>query len=365
MKALIAGGGTGGHFYPGYAAALELKKRGWQLIFIVKENDPAIPTLEAAGLPWTPTDLTGMARSLNPAKHFALAVKLAKSVSLARHVIADWKPDIVIGTGGYVSFPAIFAAKLAGVPSMIHESNAIFGLANGLCAKIAAKVALGLPLAKGQLKTAQITGTPVRAAFAALPDRKTAAAFFSLDAAKKTVLVFGGSQGALGLNTGGLEAEKICLSKMPDLQFLHIAGKKAYPQLAAQQLPAGIKLVEYCDAMQNAFAASDFIVCRSGASTAAELIAAKKPAILVPLPTAAANHQEYNARTLVYAGCALMVKEGQDFTARLSAAILSMTSGETAAKMGQACAASGFADPLKAAGAMADMAQQTASHAKS
>ena len=357
MKAFIACGGTGGHFYPGYAAGLELKKRGWQVLFLVKENDPAIATLDAAGLPWTQTALTGMARSFNPVAHLALLTKLCKSVLMARHVIADWKPDIVIGTGGYISFPAVFAAKLAGVPSLIHESNAIFGLANGLCAKLSAQVALGLPLAKGSPANTVLTGTPVRDYFSALPSRTQAITFFGLDAAKKTVLVFGGSQGALALNSAGLEAEKACLAKNPAVQFIHITGKRAYPALAAQQLAPGIKLLEYCDTMQNAFAAADIIVCRSGASTVAELIAAKKPSILIPLPTAAANHQEYNAKALVNAGCAMMIKEGPAFASRLADAMASLLGdGEKTVGMSAAFSGAAFANPLAAAASMSDLA---------
>lgn len=357
MKALIAGGGTGGHFYPGYAAALELKKRGWETLFFVKENDISIAALDAAHLPWTQTALCGFPRSLNPLAHAAFAWKLANALRIARNVIADWKPDIVIGTGGYISFPAVLAARLYGVPSLIHDSNAVFGLANRVCAKFATAIAAGLPV-PGQ--NAVITGTPVRGEFANLPPRGEAAKIFGLDPQKKTVLVFGGSMGARAFNTAGIAAETALCARMPDLQFLHIAGKAGYPALAAQKLSANIKLLEYCGEMHAAFAAADLIVCRSGASTLAELIAAKKPSIQIPLPVVAA-HQEDNGRVLERAGCAAVILESPNLSKDLEQAIARLISEpQSLQKMSDAFAASGLPDPLKAASAIAALAEKTA-----
>ncbi|MDD2774281.1 MAG: UDP-N-acetylglucosamine--N-acetylmuramyl-(pentapeptide) pyrophosphoryl-undecaprenol N-acetylglucosamine transferase [Elusimicrobiales bacterium] len=360
-KVLIACGGTGGHFYPGYAVGLELKRRGWEPLFALRKNDPAAATLDAARLPWTQADITGLSRSLDLTAHAAFVWKAFRAVRLARNVIADWRPDAVIGTGGYVSFPFILAARIAGVPSLIHESNTVFGLANAACARFAGAVALGLPLGKGSPRGAIVTGTPVRESFSSPLPRGDAARLFGLDPALKTALVFGGSQGARALNSAVFSAELALAAKNPQLQFLHVSGRLEYPALLKRNPPPRIKLLEYCDNMHAAFSSADIVICRGGAGTAAELIAEQKPAILVPLPTAAGQHQEKNARVLEKSGCAVMARESASLEADIAAMLTAILSDDGRLEaMRRSYRTAGFADPLKAAAAIADLAEKIA-----
>ena len=359
-RALIASGGTGGHFYPGFALAQELRRRGWQTVFLVKKEDIARPALEQADFPYAELDMVSLPRSLNPLKHAAFALKLFSSVALARRVMKDYRPDAVVGTGSYVAFPAILAARLAGVPVYVHESNAKFGLGNYLAGFFCRRAALGLPVPGNPFGSKSVlAGTPVREAFAAMPEKAAARRALGLDPDRFTVLLFGGSQGARRLNAAYVRALK---DLKADVQSLHIAGRRDFDAVRAAYGEAGlagapgIKLYDYREDMPSLYAAADLAVCRSGASTVAELALLKKPSILVPLPSSAGGHQKYNALALASHGAAVCVEEGDDFDARLAAA-LRQAAGEPErlAAMAAAFGAAAVPDGLKAASALADM----------
>jgi UDP-N-acetylglucosamine--N-acetylmuramyl-(pentapeptide) pyrophosphoryl-undecaprenol N-acetylglucosamine transferase len=283
---------------------------------LVRRADPALPRLENEGIPAAEIDLSGMPRTVGPAL-LGFPFKLLASLRIIRRILRDFRPDVVVGMGGYLTFPSILAAALRGTPRVIHDSNAILGLANRLCARLGADLYWGLPPAEG---SGLVVGTPIRPALWKPLARDEAARRLGLDPAKTTVLVFGGSQGARGINKGAPEALKTAANAAPHkLQVLHLAGSK--DEEAVHQAYAGahlsLEVLPYLDQMEAAYGAADLVICRSGASTLAELAAQKKPAVLVPYPFAAANHQDANARVFERAGaCKVMLEE--DIQARLA-----------------------------------------------
>jgi UDP-N-acetylglucosamine--N-acetylmuramyl-(pentapeptide) pyrophosphoryl-undecaprenol N-acetylglucosamine transferase len=362
-RVLIASGGTGGHFYPGFALAGELRRRGWQTLFLVKKEDIARPALEAADFPYAELDMMALPRSLNPLAHAAFLVKFFKSLALARRVMTDYQPDAVVGTGSYVAFPAALAARLAGIPVYIHESNAVFGLGNRLAGLFCDRAALGLPVAANPLAARSVlAGTPVREAFRSAPDKTAARAALGLEKGKFTVLVFGGSQGARRLNAAFIAAAKALKG---DIQAIHVTGRKNFEAVQADYAAAGLentpglKVFDYREDMPALYAAADLVVSRSGASTVAELVHLRKPSILVPLPTSAGAHQRHNALALAGPGAALCLQEGPDFDAELAAAVRNFI-GEPArlAAMAEAFLKVGVPDGLGAAAALADIIEK-------
>ena len=359
-RAVIASGGTGGHFYPGFALAVELRRRGWQTLFLVKKDDIARPALEEAGFPYAELDMTALPRSINPLAHVSFFMKLLRSLLLARRIMADFQPDAVIGTGSYVAFPAVLAARLAGVPSYVHESNAKFGLGNRLAATFCRQAALGLPIEDNPLAArSELIGTPVRETFASLPLKEAARTAMGLEPDKFTVLVFGGSQGARRLNAAFIKALK---DLKGDIQAVHLAGRKNFEAVKAEYAKAGLaglpgaKLMDYTEDMPALYAAADLVIARSGASTVAELAQLGMASILVPLPTSAAGHQKANALTLCAAGAAVCLEESEDFDAGLVAALRAfLEEPGKAAALSENLKKAGIPPGLKAAAAFADL----------
>ncbi|PIU18489.1 MAG: undecaprenyldiphospho-muramoylpentapeptide beta-N-acetylglucosaminyltransferase [Elusimicrobia bacterium CG08_land_8_20_14_0_20_59_10] len=359
-RIIIASGGTGGHFYPGFALAQELRARGWQVLFLVKKEDIAIPALEAADLPYAETDMTSLPRSLNPAAHISFLFKLCGSLALARRIISDFRPEAVLGTGSYIAFPAVLAARLAGTGVYIHESNARFGLGNRLAAGFCRKAALGLPVPDNPFAgKCVLIGTPVRKDFALHPERGEARRALGLAEDKFTVLLFGGSQGARRLNAAMVKSAARFRGKF---QLVHLAGRKNFAEVSAAYSEAGlsgaadIKLFDYREDMPLVYAAADLVVSRSGAGTVAELAALRKPAVLVPLPSAAGGHQKANALVLAAGGAAVCVEEGPDLDEALAKSLEGfLAEPSRAAEMARNFAKAGIPDGLKAAARLADL----------
>lgn len=359
-RALIASGGTGGHFYPGFALAAELRARGWQTLFLVKREDIARPALEEADFAYAELDMVSLPRSLDPFAHASFFFKFIKSTALALRIMKDFKPDAVLGTGSYVAFPAVLAARLAGIPVYLHESNAKFGLGNYLAGFFCRKAALGLPVKGNPFKEISVlTGTPIRETFRGAPSRAAARRALGLDHDKFTALVFGGSQGARRLNGAFIGAAKALKG---DMQAVHIAGRKNFEAVKAAYAAAGLEkapglaVFDYREDMPALYAAADLVISRSGASTVAELVQLKKPSILVPLPSSAGGHQKANALALSESGAALRLEEGPDFDAELLAAVRDLMEnpakmGELSAKLGK----TGIPPGLEAAAALADL----------
>ena len=310
---LIASGGTGGHFYPGFALGKQLRKQGMQVLFIVRKNDPAAQILETHKLRYQEIDFTGLPRSVNPFRHLRFIGKLFKSLHQTRQIIKKFRPEVAIGTGGYISFPLIFVAHFMGIKTAVHDSNARLGLSNKICGKFADLFMLGLPVDK-KIKNSVLTSTPIRKEFTYPADRTALLEGLGLDATKKTVLVVGGSQGAKGLNAAVVKAVK----KFNSWQFIHITGDRWYGIMREEY--SGLKnvaVLPYSHEIYALMKVVDLAVCRSGASTLAELIYCRVPSVLVPFPHATADHQYYNAKILADAGCAKVVREDKDLERNL------------------------------------------------
>lgn len=341
---LIASGGTGGHFYPGFALGKSLKNQGAHVLFVVRQDDPCTKVLAENHLDFTQLDLhTGLPRSMNPVRQVAFMKQLIKSFAQTRQIIKDFRPDVTLGMGGYVSFPLIFCSHFMGVKTVIHESNAIWGLSNKICGTFADLRLMGLPMQR-TFKNAVLSSTPIRPEFATPVAREEVLANLGLLPARPTVLITGGSQGAKGLN----EALVQVIKNTPHLQFIHLTGTRWYEaQAAAYAGLSNVKTLAYCEEMYRLMKAADLIISRSGASTLAEIIACQLPAILVPYPHAAANHQYFNAHILADKGCAKVVLEGPQLADQLTAVLADLTPDKLAA-MHRAYEQAGISNPIHA-----------------
>lgn len=305
---MIAAGGTGGHFYPGLVTAQALAARGWEPLLVVRKDDPALGTLADAGLPALPVDLRGLPRRPGP-ELLSFAWKLGGSMRLLARALRSFRPDLALGMGGYLSFPLLFAAWRRGLPRAVHESNAALGLANRAVAALGAEVFWGLPPESGE--KGAVVGTPIRPALWKRREPGECRRALGLDPARPVLLVFGGSQGAQGVNRALPPALKSLA--LPGLQVLHLAGKGKAEDAARAYRQSGVAadVREYLEDMGAAYGAADLTLCRAGASTLAELAAQRAPAVLVPYPHAAGDHQSVNARVFERAGAALRVPESE------------------------------------------------------
>jgi UDP-N-acetylglucosamine--N-acetylmuramyl-(pentapeptide) pyrophosphoryl-undecaprenol N-acetylglucosamine transferase len=307
QKIIIACGGTGGHLFPGIAVAQELKSRGHEVLLLISEkkvdaqasekySDLRFETVRAIAKPPT--------FSL---KMLSFLWRLRKTIKQCGAIIDREKADAVLGMGGFTSFPPVVAGAKKGLRTYIHDSNAIPGRSNRMTAKRCTAVLVGLDEASAHFPDSEVirTGTPVREELEKLPSREVACRKFGLDPAKKTLLVMGGSQGAQRLNevvAGGTEGSA--------WQVLHLAGQADFDRLSEQVGGRdGYKVLAFCDDMAAAYAASDFCVARSGASSLTELSHAGLPALLVPFPYAADDHQTANARVYEKAGAAVLTQQ--------------------------------------------------------
>ncbi len=365
-RVVIAAGGTGGHFYPGLVLAKTLRSRGWQPLILVRLDDPGIATLEREGIPSVEVDLQGLPRSLSP-KLAVFGWKLSKSVLFARRLLRDFKPDIVVGMGGYLTVPAALAAKASRTPLVIHDSNAVLGQANKLAAMLGARLFWGLPPVKGG---GIVTGTPIRPELWKVMNSADARRRLELEPGKTTVLVFGGSQGAKGLNREAPRALCNAANAAPNkLQVLHLTGPKEHAEVlrAYEGSPLAAKVLPRLDAMEAAYGAADLVLCRSGAGTLAELAAQRKPAVLVPFPFAAENHQEANARVLERAGASLVILE-KDLPGRLASLLadllFSPKGAEELSSMSAAYAKLSLPKPERAAEELADAIENEATNSR-
>ncbi|TMI66313.1 MAG: undecaprenyldiphospho-muramoylpentapeptide beta-N-acetylglucosaminyltransferase [Bacteroidetes bacterium] len=330
-RIIIAGGGTGGHIFPAIAIANALKKRdnSIEILFVGAKGKMEMEKVPQAGYKIEGIDIAGFNRS-SLIKNIGLPFKLIKSFIQVRGIVNQFKPDAVIGVGGYSSFPVLRFAQAKRIPSFIHESNSFAGKSNMLLGKKATKIFVAID---GMEKffpanKLMITGNPVRAAIAHNTTNKTEAIkFFSLNEMKKTVLVVGGSLGARSIN----EAIDMHLEELlkADLQIIWQTGKP-YAATAKKRCEEknGVWVNEFITQMENAYGAADIVVSRSGAMTVAELCVAKKPVIFVPYPFAAEDHQTVNAKRLVEKNAAMMIKDSE-VKEKLLQTIIDLANNET------------------------------------
>lgn len=314
MKVILSGGGTGGHIYPALTIADQLKKINpdIEIIFIGTKQGLEKDIVPRYGYPIKFIEVAGFRRSLS-LDTFRSGIKLIKGLFEACRLIDSIKPDLVIGTGGYVCGPVVFLAALKGIPACIQEQNAMPGVTNKILSHFVKKVFLGYKeAAKYFCKKAEMvyTGNPIRSEILA-GDKVAAVQELGLDPEKKTILVSGGSRGARSINNAMLEAE-LLLSERHDVQVLHVTGDANYDQYMKNVAGKGgvgnnIIIKPYLHNMPVALAAADLAVFRAGAIGLAELMAKGIPSILVPYPYATANHQEFNARAIEEEGAAKVI----------------------------------------------------------
>ena len=311
MKVLIAGGGTGGHVYPGIAVAEHLMRTrpGSEVVFVGGRRGLEAQVVPAAGFRLRFIETRGFPRRAWwrwPAAVLSNLVGLFQALS----VVATERPDVVLGTGGYVSGPVSLAAWMLHRPLLLQEQNSIPGLANRWLARLADEVHLSFVEARSYFPRRdhlKVSGNPIRD-YILSGDRGAALQEFGLVAGKPTVFIFGGSRGAHRINEAALEAMRRLKGRV-DVQFILQTGRDdlewARGVVEAEQLPA--RVLPFLTRIHMAYAAADLVVCRSGAMTLAEIAACGTPSILVPYPHAAHDHQAVNAANLVDRGAAAMI----------------------------------------------------------
>lgn len=309
LKILFAAGGTGGHLFPAIAIAEEIKKLepATEFLFVGTKGKIEARVVPERGFPFRTIWISGMARSLKPA-NLLIPAKVLVSIMQSFSLMKSFHPDVVVGTGGFVTGPVVFAATLLRIPTLLQEQNSYPGFTTRALAGRVNEIHVAFEETKGFLKSARIvklSGNPTRDALGTVR-RDEGAKFFQLDSRRKTLLVFGGSLGAASINAAvsGF-VEDIAAS---GYQLIWQTGERDYARIKDRTSGlAGICVLKFIDRMENAYAASDFVVCRAGAITISELTRVGKAAVLVPYPHAAAGHQVMNARALVAAGAAKMV----------------------------------------------------------
>ncbi len=305
MRAILAGGGTGGHVIPALAIAQELKN-GYsaEVMFIGTQRGIETRLVPKAGFDLRLIEVGALNR-VSAATRMKTMLDLPKAIAASRAIIRKFRPDVMIGVGGYASGPAMLAAKLCRVPTVIFEPNIYPGFANRMVARFASAAAVHFKETCKYFRQCTVTGVPVRQAFFELATKRPEG--------RKNLLVFGGSQGARAINSAIVGSLPGLYQAVPGLRIIHQTGEKEYESVARAYLDANFaaEVSPFIDDMPRAFAESDLIICRSGASTVAEITAAAKPAIFVPLPTAADDHQTKNAQALVDAGAARMVTQAR------------------------------------------------------
>ncbi len=317
MRVVITGGGTGGHVYPALAIArgLQQLRSDVEILYIGTNRGLEADVVPKAGLPLVTIATQGLERR-QLWKNFTVPAKIGRGLFQARAHLKHFRPQIVVGTGGYVSGPVCLAAFLQGVPVLLHEQNAFPGLTNRLLAILARKVCLTFPEAdqyffrRARLVT---TGLPVRPEIIAA-ERQAGRLRLGLQKEQKLVLIVGGSQGAQSINKAMLPLYSK-FSRECDVRFIHITGRRDYDSYLAQVREQGIDLAvcgnisikPYIYNMEHVLASADLVISRAGASFLAEILVRGLPSILVPYPHATNNHQEYNARAISAKGAAILL----------------------------------------------------------
>lgn len=339
-SAVVACGGTGGHFFPGLAVAEELRHRGCRVTLMVSPKDvdqQAIASIAGMGVVTLPA--VGLSRG----GRISFLAGFCKSYLLARRLFARQRPDLVLAMGGFVSAPPVLAGKGCGAKIFIHESNSIPGRANRWLARWVdgAFVYFSAAQPRLQAKRVEVSGMPVRPQFVHPITSAKARMALGLNPNTPVLLIMGGSQGASKVNEVVMGALPLLRQAAPDLQFMHLTGARDLEKVRAcyhaHRVPALVRA--FFDEMGVALAAADAAVSRAGASSLAELAARRVPAVLIPYPTAADNHQHFNARAFTEGGAARMMQQESAMPGPLSREILQLLDPSKRSAMQQALAA--------------------------
>lgn len=312
-RILFAAGGTGGHLFPALSIAEEIKKiqPAAEFLFVGARGKIEERVVPERGYLFRAIWISGMARSLKPG-NLLVPIKVLVSLMQSLGHIRNFHPDVVVGTGGFVTGPVLYAATLLHVPTLIQEQNSYPGFTTRKLSRRVNEVHIGFETTIQFLKSAKsvkVSGNPTRDVLETI-GREDGAKFFQLDPRKKTLLVFGGSLGAASINMAVLRF--VDDLKGVDVQLIWQTGERDFEKIKlATTTLSGIRVEKFIERMEYAYAAADLVVCRAGAITIAELTRVGKAAVFVPYPHAAAGHQFLNARALVDAGAAGIVLDDE------------------------------------------------------
>ncbi len=321
MRVLMTGGGTSGHVNPALAIAetVMTNEPGSEIAFVGTPRGIENKLVPKAGFKLYHVDVRGIRRSLSIA-NIRAAYLAAASPYRAKKIIREFKPDIVIGTGGYVSWPVVKAAQMMGIPTILHESNAYPGVAVKMLAKNTDKILLNFAKTAEYLKNCPdeklaVVGNPLRSGFSPRLDRESARRAIGAEGYEKVILSYGGSMGAQHVNEAVLAMMRDYTSHHPEI--LHTLAVGSIEWDDARRMYAGyglnsadnLRLVEYIYDMPMQMAAADLIICRAGAMTISEVAMMRRPAIFIPSPNVTENHQYKNAAVLAEAGAAVIIEE--------------------------------------------------------
>jgi UDP-N-acetylglucosamine--N-acetylmuramyl-(pentapeptide) pyrophosphoryl-undecaprenol N-acetylglucosamine transferase len=327
-KILIAAGGTGGHVFPAIAIAEEIQKqnRETEFLFVGTKGKIESRVVPQRGYSLAFIWISGFHRTLR-LENLLFPIKVVVSLVQSFFLMKRFQPDLVVGTGGYVCGPVLYVASLLGIPTVVHESNSFPGITTRMLSPRATKIFTAFETTARWLKrkdNIELVGTPTRDVLGTV-SRDDGIKFFHLDPSKKTVFVFGGSLGAASLN----QAVKILVHDVLDsnIQWIWQTGKTDEMIVKEMATMKNCWVNTFIENMEYAYAAADVVVCRAGATTLAELTRLGKASILIPYPYAAADHQTFNAQTLVDAGAAVMIAD-RDVKLRLKEVLHSIISNE-------------------------------------
>ncbi|QCX32581.1 undecaprenyldiphospho-muramoylpentapeptide beta-N-acetylglucosaminyltransferase [Caloramator sp. E03] len=318
MKVIISGGGTGGHIYPGVAIAKKLKERhsNCEILFIGSKNGLEKKLIPKEGFKINFITVEGLNKKLSLKTPISV-MKAFKGYFQAASIIKQFKPDIVIGTGGYVCGPVVFAAALKGIPTIIHEQNAFPGMTNKILAHFASKIAITFKESEKYFPKNKIvlTGNPIRSQILN-QNKSKCRAVWKFDINRPLILVVGGSRGAKNINNAVCDIIPSLIEQ--NIQLLFVTGETQYDEIVKKlnykkndNKFKGVVIEPYIYNMQDALGACDIIISRAGATILSEITALGIPAVLIPSPYVANNHQEYNAMSLEQNGAAVVIKENQ------------------------------------------------------
>ena len=311
LKFIVSGGGTGGHIYPAIAIANELRVQfpDCEILFVGAKDKMEMQKVPQAGYPIKGLWIAGLQRKLT-LQNLMFPVKVIDSLLKSRSILKSFKPDVVIGTGGFASGPLLKAASGMGIPTVIQEQNSFPGITNKLLSNKASVICVAYEnlekyFPKNKIK---LTGNPVRQDLISIENKKVdALTYFALDATKKTLLVLGGSLGARRINQ--LIAKELDFILNQNIQVIWQCGKLYFEEYSHFNEQKNIKVVSCIDRMDLVYAAADVIVSRAGASSVSELCLVGKPVIFIPSPNVAEDHQTKNANAIVEKKGAIILKE--------------------------------------------------------
>lgn len=313
LKFILSGGGTGGHIYPAVAIANELKAQfpDCEILFVGAKDKMEMQKVPQAGYPIKGLWIAGLQRKLT-LQNLMFPVKVIDSLIKSRRIIKSFKPDVVIGTGGFASGPLLRTAAVMKVPVVVQEQNSYPGITNKILSKRAAVICVAYDnlerfFPKNKIK---LTGNPVREDLISIDNKRLdALIYFALDATKKTLLVLGGSLGSGRINQ--LIAEELGFIINQNIQVIWQCGKLYFDQYSHFNEKPNVKVVSFIDRMDLVYAAADVIISRAGASSVSELCLVGKPVIFIPSPNVAEDHQTKNAKAVADKGGAVLLRENE------------------------------------------------------